>query len=336
MGHIARRGLALAAALVLVIGAAGSVAGESASPSPLVTDDAYATDEDTAIVVPAPGVLSNDLALPTSCTAATDVAGLAGAVTLNPDGSFTYVPAANFNGQTAFRYGLQLVGAEGCPGPFDGQGTVVITVNPVNDAPTAFADSFQALKSTTLNIGAPGVLANDSDVDGDSLSAVKVNNPVHGVVVLAADGAFSYTPSAGFVGADAFSYRASDGAAKSLARVVTIQVTAVPIPTPSPSPTPAPTASPTPEPTATSQPSESPSPEPSSIPAVTFAVTTPASLVSPSPSPAAGPAAHAGGISLPVLLVLVLFGVLLLFGAIYAIPRWIKAQRAIDEPDDRV
>ena len=60
-----------------------------------------------------------------------------------------------------------------------------------NNAPTAAADSFIVLKNTTLNVAAPGVLHNDSDPDGDPITAVKVTNPSHGVVTLASDGSFS-------------------------------------------------------------------------------------------------------------------------------------------------
>jgi hypothetical protein len=329
--------LALGAALVLALGIFGPAAAESPSPGlSLAMDDAYATDEDIVLMVDAPGVLSNDAALPTSCVAAIEVSGLAGSVGLAADGALQYTPQANFHGDTAFTYGLMLVAAAGCPGPFDSQAAVHITVNPINDAPIAVADGLQALAGTTLDVASPGVLRNDTDVDGDSLSALKVSNPVHGVVVLAADGSFSYTPSTGFIGTDAFSYRASDGIANSAARVVTIQVTAIPIPTPSPTAAPTPTPSPTPAPTDPPA-SAAPSPEASlaePTAAVTFAVTTAAPVATPSQAPAAGPAAHAGGISLPVLLVLVLLGVLLLFGAVYAIPRWINAQRGLEDPDD--
>jgi hypothetical protein len=333
VGHIARRGLALLGAMALVPAALAPVAAESPSPGPpLATDDSYATAEDTALMVAAPGVLSDDAAPPSSCVAIVDASALAGQATLNPDGSFQFTPQPNFHGDTAFSYGLMVTGAIGCPGPFDSLAAVHLTVDAVNDPPTAIADSFQALKSTTLNIGAPGILANDADVDGDLLTAVKVSNPVHGVVVLAADGSFSYTPTAGYVGADAFSYRASDGTATSAARVVSIQISAVPSPSPSPSPTSSP--SPTPEPTPTPAPSSSPIPAPTldeSTPAATFALATAVPTPSPTPPSVVSPAAHTGGLSLPVLLVLVLLGMLLLFGAVYAVPRWINSQRGVDE-----
>ena len=70
----------------------------------------------------------------------------------------------------------------------------------------------------------PGVLANDSDPDGDSLSAELVSPPSHGTLQFAANGSFTYTPADDFSGQDTFTYRASDGAATSNVATVTIEV----------------------------------------------------------------------------------------------------------------
>src|SRR5206468_3889443 len=148
----------------------------------------------------------------------------------------------------SFTYNLGTVSDSACTSEPGAIATVTITVNPVNDPPSAAADSFSALANHTLNVAAPGVLANDSDVDGDSLSAVKVNSPAHGVLTLAADGGFSYSATSGYTGPDAFSYKASDGLLQSATRIVSLSVSAIPpaaTPTPEPTPTPAPpTASP--------------------------------------------------------------------------------------------
>ena len=62
-----------------------------------------------------------------------------------------------------------------------------------------------------LTVAAPGVLGNDSDPDGDPLTAVLVSGPSHGSLTLNANGVL-YTPAVDYAGADSFSYRASDGA----------------------------------------------------------------------------------------------------------------------------
>ena len=55
------------------------------------------------------------------------------------------------------------------------------------------------------------MLGNDTDPDGNSLTAVKASDPTHGALTLNSDGSFTYTPAAGFSGADSFTYKANDG-----------------------------------------------------------------------------------------------------------------------------
>ena len=239
----------------------------------------------------APGPLANDNPGAATCIPDFDVTGLIGELDLQPNGAFTYTPPDDFHGETSFVYGLQAEGFPDCLGPADSQATVTLTVNPVNDNPTARADSFQALPDRTLNVASPGVLLNDGDVDGDTLAAVKESNPVHGVVTLASDGAFSYTPNAGYVGPDAFSYRASDGSAMSPVRVVTITVTPIPTPVPTAAPTPTPAAEPTPtvEPSPGSSSEASASPDPAaSASALPSTGTSPSPGASLAPDPTAG------------------------------------------------
>lgn len=339
MGQNARRGLALTGALLLSLAVdAMASAGISISPPPvLAANDAYGLEEDTTLTVAAPGVLENDSSIPGACVATVDTSSLAGQVSLAADGSFAFVPNADFNGATTFTYGLAAVGLEGCPGPYDGQATVTLTVSPANDPPTAKADAFQFIWGQTLNISGPGVLANDADVDGDALTAIRVSGPVHGVLTLAANGGFSYTPPAGSCPGkpDAFSYRAFDGDATSPMRTVQLNPAPLPCPTaPPPTPTSASTA--TPEPTPSAAPTAEPpptatiEPSPSIDPGVTA---NPEPSVAPAPAspvPSALPESvdQERGLPLPVLLVLVLFVVLLAFGAAYAIPRWTNAQRS--------
>ncbi|WP_203236362.1 Ig-like domain-containing protein, partial [Methylobacterium crusticola] len=96
-----------------------------------------------------------------------------------------------------------------------------VTVVPVNDAPTAVADSYATARDGVLTVAAAaGVLANDSDLDGPSaLVALLASDPEHGTLALAADGSFTYTPDAGYVGTDSFAYRAYDGGLDALASV---------------------------------------------------------------------------------------------------------------------
>jgi formylglycine-generating enzyme required for sulfatase activity len=96
-----------------------------------------------------------------------------------------------------------------------------------NAVPVAVADAYSVNQGVVLSVGAPGVLGNDSDADGDVLTAVLVTAPAHGTLNLSANGAFSYTPASGYVGPDSFTYRANDGTASSASATVTLTVRAV-------------------------------------------------------------------------------------------------------------
>ena len=80
-------------------------------------------------------------------------------------------------------------------------------------------------QDTALTVAAAsGVLSNDTDANGDALTAVLVANPSHGTVTLNNNGSFTYTPTTGYAGADSFTYQASDGKATSNTATVSITV----------------------------------------------------------------------------------------------------------------
>jgi len=89
--------------------------------------------------------------------------------------------------------------------------------------PVAVDDSYRTAEDTPLVVGAPGILANDTDVNRDILTAVRVSNPAHGTLALNATGGFRYTPAAGWSGTDSFTYSANDGTGNS--NVATVQIT---------------------------------------------------------------------------------------------------------------
>ena len=93
-----------------------------------------------------------------------------------------------------------------------------------NRAPVAVADTYAAVEDTVLTVAAKGVLQNDTDADGDVLTAVLVGGASHGAVTLTSDGAFSYSPNAGFTGTDSFTYKASDGVIASSPATVSLTV----------------------------------------------------------------------------------------------------------------
>jgi VCBS repeat-containing protein len=191
---------------------------------PVAGDDGYTVLENQMLMVVAPGVFAND----------SDPSGDAftGAVVGGPThgtlvafdgatGAFTYQPNANYSGPDGFVYRIT-----DTHGGTD-EATVAVIVVPVNDRPVAEADTYTMAEDTVLTVAAPGVLANDTDADGDALSATLILQATNGDVALAPDGSFVYTPSPNFFGTDTFSYQATDGALASVVATVTITVTAV-------------------------------------------------------------------------------------------------------------
>ncbi len=109
-------------------------------------------------------------------------------------------------------------------GPESDPSGAVTPSAPVDHAPVAVNDSATTAEDGSVAIH---VLANDTDADGDSLTAILVSGPTHGTGNLLSNGIFAYTPAANFNGADSFTYQASDGSLPSNTATVTITVTPV-------------------------------------------------------------------------------------------------------------
>jgi VCBS repeat-containing protein len=190
--------------------------------TPVANNDSYSVNEDNTLNVVLPNsVLANDTdANGDTLTASVVTNPSDGTLNLNADGTFQYTPNANFNGTDSFTYQA-----------YDGQflsnmASVTITVNAQNDTPVANNDSYSTSEDTALNVPAAGILSNDSDVDSNTLSAVKVTDPASGTLVLNTNGQFTYTPNNNFFGVDSFTYTANDGGANSNIATVTITVNA--------------------------------------------------------------------------------------------------------------
>src|SRR5204862_346641 len=184
-------------------------------------DDSYTTAEDTTLTIAPPGVLANDSDVDGDALSAVLVSPPShGNLTLNTNGSFSYVPAANYNGPDSFTYKANDGVAD------SGTATVSITITAVNDAPVAVNDSYTTAEDTALDLIGPGERANDSDVDGDTLSAVLVSQPTHGTLTLNSNGSFGYVPAANYNGSDSFTYKANDGQADSGIATVSITISA--------------------------------------------------------------------------------------------------------------
>src|SRR5690606_28444717 len=131
--------------------------------------------------------------------------------------SCTYTPNANFNGSDSFTYKVN-------DGSLDSTlATVNITVTPVNDAPTLASPQTIATNEDTaitfdLNSGA--------DIEGDTLTYIKVTNTSNGTITCVGGTSRSctYTPNANFNGSDSFTYKVNDGALDSTTATVNITV----------------------------------------------------------------------------------------------------------------
>jgi Bacterial Ig domain len=93
-----------------------------------------------------------------------------------------------------------------------------------SSAAIAFNDTYNTDENSTLTVPAPGVLDNDIDLNGNPLTAVQVTSTAQGSLSLQADGSFTYTPDANFLGTDSFTYYATDGTYQSNIATVTINV----------------------------------------------------------------------------------------------------------------
>jgi hypothetical protein len=184
--------------------------------TPVALPDFYVTNEDTPLaVVAASGVLANDFDVEASELSMQLVANVTrGSLSFQADGAFTYVPHANTFGTDAFTYRAS-----------DGQlasmvATAHITINPINDAPSADTASFTTAEDTLLTGSVTG-----SDTEGTTLSF----SLIAGSVTLATDGSFTYLPPSNFLGSISFSFRVNDGIANSAPAQVIIVVDSPPI-----------------------------------------------------------------------------------------------------------
>ena len=158
-------------------------------------------------------------------------------MTLQENGAFVYTPTPGFRGTDSFQYQISdLPPGSECELVCNPDGTIVgtdglvhtaigtVTIR-VNDVPTTLGEQYQITEESVLNVPvASGLLSNDTDPDGDSLTAVIAANAAHGQVAVNSNGSFTYTPATNFSGVDTFTYTARDGFNTSAATTVTITV----------------------------------------------------------------------------------------------------------------
>jgi parallel beta-helix repeat protein len=148
-----------------------------------------------------------------------DILPIHGNITLSATGSFTYTPNANYFGPDSFSFHVS-------DGVLDSSGALVdISVNSVNDIPTANPGSFTATGNNLANSGnvLMGVVSG-SDLESSLLTYNIVTSALHGALAMSATWGFTYTPAIGYIGADSFTFTTSDGTANSTSSTISINV----------------------------------------------------------------------------------------------------------------
>ena len=210
--------------------------GAATPQAPVAIDDAYSVTAGETLVVSAPGFLANDSDADSTFSAAVTTFPADG--TLNFDavtGAFSYTPDAGFVGTDSFVYEL-----EDSTGLKSQPATVTIEVTPAaNAAPVAVDDAYTVTAGTVISAGTlgspqPGVLANDTDADGDTIAVDTWNLPLGGllageVFAINPNGSFEYHAPAGFTGTRTFFYTATDGLLSSGTTLLVFTVTAAPV-----------------------------------------------------------------------------------------------------------
>ena len=181
--------------------------------------DSYALPEDSTLIVPSPGVLLNDIALDLAALQSVLVDNpLHGALALQPDGSFTYTPNADYAGTDSFRYRA-----------FDGidfsePTTVSLTILPLNDRPTILSTPPAAATVGRLYQYDPQV--NDPDT-GDRLTFSLVTAPT-GMTIETTTGVITWAPAATQLGPQSATVRVTDAAGAFAEQSFTVTVSPLP------------------------------------------------------------------------------------------------------------
>ncbi|MCF7484910.1 tandem-95 repeat protein [Vibrio sp. A2-1] len=174
--------------------------------APVSGDLAYSVDEDGSITLSQEQLLAQASDVDgDDLTAANLSAGDNATVTANEDGSFTIMPDADFNGDIDLSFdvsdGLETV-----------QAGVDLTVNPVNDLPTAEDQNFTVEEDGTLTFTDEDLLAGAADIDGDELSVADVSyTGAEGVFTDNGDGTYTFAPNENFNGDVSLDFSVSDG-----------------------------------------------------------------------------------------------------------------------------
>jgi len=188
--------------------------------APVAVDDVQMTNEDVPLVFASSALVANDTDAEGDPLTVTSVQNpVNGTVVLAPGGQITFTPNANFNGAASYTYTVS-------DGALTDIGTVAVAVIAINDAPVANDDTAVAPPGASTTYPTSSFLANDTDVDGNTLAITAVSNPSNGALVSLLGTTITFTPAPAFTGTVTFDYTVSDGAGGTATGTVTVDVKA--------------------------------------------------------------------------------------------------------------
>ncbi len=176
-----------------------------ANKPPVAVDDVDNGPEDISFEIDATDLLSNDTDIDGDTLSITAVSTAQnGTVDLEGE-TIIFTPNEDYHGPASFQYTLS-------DGTDTDTGTVSLTIDSVNDAPVVVDDNTTTTEDTALVINVADLLANDTDLEGDTLSITLVGSATNGTAILdTGAGTITFTPNAGYTGPASFTYTVSDG-----------------------------------------------------------------------------------------------------------------------------
>jgi Ca2+-binding RTX toxin-like protein len=203
-----------------------SLTGDNDGPTGTATATLAQGTEDTTYIIRTADLLQGFSDVDGDSLSVAGLVASAGTLTDNHDGTWSFTPAANYNGPVSLAYNV-----------VDGHGGSVaasqsFTLAAVNDAP-ALAGTEAALaalaggtEDTTYSVSVAELLQGFTDVDGDALSVAGLTAD-HGTVVDHGDGTYTVTPAANYNGPVSLAYNVVDGHGGSVAASQSFTLAAV-------------------------------------------------------------------------------------------------------------
>lgn len=188
---------------------------------PIATNETLTLNEDETLQIQVADLLSNDgdadgdRLLVTNFTPTVN-----GELRDTGNNLFTYRPNADFSGTETFTYTI----TDGTSQNATAIATVTLVINAVNDAPVVAGDAVTANEDVPLLINATDLLANDFDIEGESLTIIDFTQPSNGSLMGFGNGTYMYMPNPDYSGEDTFSYTVRDGVGDTSTANVTITV----------------------------------------------------------------------------------------------------------------